>query len=175
MGCAIRCRGTSPLIRGNYIVDNGSGILCLDGARPIIEFNVITRCDDASDYGTVALRCENSSPIIGNNTITDNAARFAILCESSSADIKNNIISGNWGGIGCYDATPSLSYNNVWNNHLYGDYSGCESGEGSISADPLFVNPSQGDFRLRPESPCIAAGDPSDRSPSRPRVDIGAL
>jgi serine protease len=174
-GGAVRCQGTSPLIRGNYIVDNASGIICLEGARPVIEFNIITGCDDGSDFGTVALHCKNSSPIIRNNTISDNAARYAILCESSSAAIKNNIISGNWGGIGCYDATPSLSHNNVWNNNTYGDYSGCESGEGSISVDPLFMNPPQGDYRLRPESPCIAAGDPSDRSSSRPRVDIGAL
>jgi hypothetical protein len=32
-------------------------------------------------------------------------------------------------------------------------------GDGNIDADPLFVDPANGDFRLSPSSPCIDAGD----------------
>ncbi len=176
MYCAVRCQGTSPLIRGNRIIRNGAGIVCLEGARPIIEFNVIARCDDGSDFGTVGIRCENSSPIIRNNTISNSCARFAVFCDSAFALIKNNIISDNWGGIGCFNgAVPTLLYNNVWHNPTFGNYHGCEPGEGSISEDPLFMSPSTDDYRLSPGSPCIGAGDPADQSALRPGVDIGAL
>jgi spore coat protein CotH len=40
-------------------------------------------------------------------------------------------------------------------------------GEGNISADPLFVDPSAGDYRLTPLSPCIGA--------ARDGADMGAL
>ena len=35
-----------------------------------------------------------------------------------------------------------------------------EPGEGSISADPLFINPNSGDYNLSWGSPCIDSGDP---------------
>lgn len=176
MYCAIRCQGTSPLIQENRIIRNGAGIICLEGAQPVIEFNIITRCDDGSDYGTVGVWCDHTSPIIRNNTISTNCARHAVLCDSAFPLIKNNIISDNWGGIGCFNgAVPTLLYNDVWHNTTFGDYYDCEPGEGSISQDPLFVDPAADDYRLRSDSPCIAAGDPSDESPSRPRVDIGAI
>lgn len=175
--CAIRCQGTSPSICNNRIIRNGAGILCLEDAQPVIEFNIVARCDDGSEYGTVGVHCDHSSPIIRNNTISNNCARFGILCDSAFALITNNIISHNWGGIACFNgAAPILLYNDVWHNSTFGNYHGdCAPGDGSISRDPLFVNPAGDDYRLLPGSPCIGAGDPADRSPLRPRVDIGAL
>ncbi len=41
---------------------------------------------------------------------------------------------------------------------LYCDVAGGWEGEGNIDADPMFVDPGTGDFRLRPDSPCIDAG-----------------
>jgi len=51
----------------------------------------------------------------------------------------------------------TLRRNNVWGNGLrYGeDYSGIQPGESDISIDPEFVSPQEGDFRLRPTSPCL--------------------
>ena len=44
---------------------------------------------------------------------------------------------------------------------LFSDVEGGWSGDGSnnIDADPLFVDPDTGDYRLQPGSPCIDAGD----------------
>ena len=49
-------------------------------------------------------------------------------------------------------------------------------GEGNINVDPLFVDPNNGDFRLKPESPCIDTGStigPDDDLDGNPRpVDV---
>ena len=49
-------------------------------------------------------------------------------------------------------------------------------GEGNITADPLFVDPAKGDYRLSEQSPCIDAGDPkSPLDPDGTRADMGAF
>ncbi len=48
-------------------------------------------------------------------------------------------------------------------------------GEGNIDADPLFVDPDDGDFHLTADSPCIDAGNPeSPLDPDSTRADMGA-
>jgi hypothetical protein len=57
---------------------------------------------------------------------------------------------------------------------LYTDLSGAWTGTGNIQADPLFVDPAAGDYRLRAGSPCIDAGDPlSSPDPDGTRADMG--
>ncbi len=41
----------------------------------------------------------------------------------------------------------------------FSDVQGGFAGIGNIDADPLFVDPANGDYRLRPGSPCIDAAD----------------
>ena len=41
----------------------------------------------------------------------------------------------------------------------YSDVQSGWPGQGNIDADPLFVDPANGDLRLVPGSPCIDAGD----------------
>jgi hypothetical protein len=50
-------------------------------------------------------------------------------------------------------------------------------GPGNISADPLFVNPEQNDYRLLWGSPCIDSGDPNPQynDPDSSRSDMGAF
>jgi hypothetical protein len=43
-----------------------------------------------------------------------------------------------------------------------GQHSGWAQEAHGIVADPLFVNPSEGDFRLRPDSPAIDKGIPTE-------------
>jgi hypothetical protein len=67
-----------------------------------------------------------------------------------------------------------VSYNCLWAEG--GSPGDCEPGEGNLLVDPLFVNPSKGDFRLRADSPCRDAGnpDPAWNDVDWTRNDIGA-
>ena len=76
---------------------------------------------------------------------------------------------------------PLLDFNDVWNNPG-GDYVGVTPGVHDISADPLLVDPANGDYHLSNGSPCIDAGDPvnypatdfeGDPRPIGPAPDIG--
>ena len=53
-----------------------------------------------------------------------------------------------------------------------GDFRGVN---GNISSDPLFMDPENGDFRLRLDSPCIDAGNPDAiyDDPDGSRNDMG--
>ncbi len=59
------------------------------------------------------------------------------------------------------------------------DFSGLShswTGAGNIVADPLFMAPASGDYRLQTDSPCIDSGDPdSAQDPDGTRADMGVF
>ncbi|RLA79875.1 MAG: hypothetical protein DRG36_04210, partial [Deltaproteobacteria bacterium] len=158
--------------------------------------NIIARTDGTQlAYGHgIHLMTEGTASLkdikIINNVIND-ALKSGIYVESG-ADVtnitaKNNIIVNN-GEYGIYGNVLS-SYNDVWGNTAGNYGGGASAGEGDISADPLFADPANGDFHLRSEagrwngtawvndnetSPCIDAGDPSEKDPDGTRINMGA-
>ncbi len=89
--------------------------------------------------------------------------------------IYNNVITGyNYAGINVYNGTktpmPDIEYNDVYHNGTspcdtcyapagnYVNYPDQTNLNGNISADPLFVNPANGDYHLGTGSPCIDGG-----------------
>jgi len=83
------------------------------------------------------------------------------------AELNSSIIWGNR-DVDIFTANSfSISYSS-----LLGYY----PGTGNVLADPLFADPSSGDYRLLPGSPCVDAGDPnSPLDADGTRADIGAL
>jgi predicted outer membrane repeat protein len=127
--------------------------------------------------------------VITNCTLYNNSTRYsdngggAIYNLIATTLIANCILWGNSATVG-----PQV-YNNLSFDtsiiHCNIDQSGFEAGDGNIRQDPLWVDPSVGNFHLRAGSPCIdagtadAAGLPEFDFEGRPRavgpsVDMGA-
>ncbi|MBN2594015.1 MAG: hypothetical protein JXA81_10945 [Sedimentisphaerales bacterium] len=145
---------------------------------------------------------EGPGSILKNFIIKDSF--MGIFIADSSPAISNLTIVGNKYGIEAYaDSQPDISNCILWNN-TDGDLFGCRAmyscvergGEGDITADPLFVDPDNGDYHLRSErgrywprfdiwvldkvtSPCVDGGNPDadtldEPMPNAGRINIGA-
>jgi hypothetical protein len=147
-----------------------------EGRRSVLKNFVIRGC-----FTGVAIAASN--PTIHNATIVDNACGIAAFA-GAEPDISNSIFRYNTLSdvIGC--------------RTRYSCIQDAEAGESNIDVDPLFADPSNGDYHLRskggryrPEfgiwilddvtSPCIDAGDPSvyptdEPMPHGGRINMGA-
>ncbi len=187
----IQVSGGSPLVKNNLVTGFSQYGLYLYDCTAIVCGNRIQNNGDSGnaylDYGILSF---SSKPLISNNLITGNecgclisshfsdGAQFinntvvgnsieGLSCSSSNPVVKNNIVTGNPVGIIAEysNATPVLTYNNVWNNSS-SNYSAQNTGVinvgiGSLSVDPLFDSTSPGNYRLALTSPCRDAGDPA--------------
>ncbi len=148
----ISCAYTSSTIRHNVFYDNG-GIAC------------------------IGLRNGTSGTSVINNTFDRN--NRGIYTIALGATVINNIIT-NSVAYGVAVSDPVFKFdlfanNNIWNNHPnYAYYA--VVGAGDISADPMHIDPSDGDYRLLDNSPCLDAGypDPAYNDPDGTVSDIGA-
>ena len=123
---------------------------------------------------------QSSSPTVTNCTFSGNTAGFdgggMYNIQSSSPTVTNCTFTGNTAGFdggGLYNeefSSPTVTNCILWgdtNGEIGGDpanvnYSciqGGYAGTGNIDADPLFVAPGIGDFRLSSGSPAIDAGN----------------
>jgi hypothetical protein len=133
-----------------------------------------------SSGGAVYMSAVSTGSVLGN-TIDRTRAEgtgSAVLIATSNVAFMNNIISNTLGyGISASGSPPlEPRYNDVWNNSAAG-YSGCTPLEGSISADPLFADTVQADYRLTVHSPAIDAAYPSAgyNDPDGSRGDLGVF
>ena len=141
--------------------------------------NCIIAGNTAANNGGAICNFSGAAPNIINCTITGNTAEGVgggIYCDLASATVKNTILWGNRATaegdeVILNDPTSSISI-------AFSDVRGGEAGivnfgaiaayENNIDAAPRFVDAANGDFRLRPTSPCIDAGTADDV----PKADI---
>ncbi len=181
------------VLSGNTMHNNdaryGGGVFVAGGSPQM--WNNVFYSNQATIGG--GLYNVSGSPAIFNNTFYNNTATGnggGIYNSSGSPVISNTIVVSNTspvnytGGIYSAGGSPSLAYNNVWNNPG-GDYGGnASAGPGSLSINPRFVSESLPDLRINGASPCIDVGDPNttvdiDRyaapRPLQAGYDIGAF
>lgn len=174
---------TTALIEFNEVAHNhcavwGAGIRIRLADNVVVSHNLVH--DNTSNTGVSGIGLSEADEArIVNNTIDGNSAptQGAItIWYSQGAGVVNNIVSRNT-GIGVFSNPQNngeAAYNDVWNNTI--DYDGIAPGDGSISADPLFVGGEPFSYELTGDSPCIDAGDPnSPLDPDGSRADMGAF
>jgi hypothetical protein len=94
------------------------------------------------DLGGGLFNMENSNPVLTNCIMWGNTA--------ASAPEVHNI-----------NSAPTFSYCDIAGSGGSGSWDPLlgTDGTGNIDADPVFVNPAAGDYKLLPGSPCIDAGN----------------
>jgi serine protease len=184
----------TPTIRGNLIRGNtatglspcaaGGGLSLVNVSDALIVQNVVTGNAAGCGGGVFWLVPSGArGPLLVNNTIADNdsAQGSGIFADGFDAqtELINNIIVASAGQTAVFcgdfnDGNPPLfTFNDVWSpsGAAYGGICPDQTGlNGNLSVDPVFVDPTTGDYHLQPSSPAIDAGD--NLAPDLPATDV---
>ena len=179
----IYCSAASPMIIGcNIFANRGAGILLYDGSHPIISNCVVIMNAGAG--------IEIQPPKVGRDIIYNCPA-------ITNCTVFENLLYGISGGL------PTITNSVIWANSpeqiintmgtvTYSDVQSGWPGEGNIDADPLFADPSNGDYHLKSQagrwdpssqswmiddvtSPCIDAGDLTSSIGLEPSLNGGRI
>ncbi|AYQ33520.1 choice-of-anchor Q domain-containing protein [Runella sp. SP2] len=180
-GGGIRNVNGSPLfrnciIRNNFSNQNGGGVYAYDSSPVFI--NCVFVRNKASALGGAVfveggtysfVNCifyENSSTRLDAGGIVSNLSVTTVL-------LSNSILWGNFWGNQPASLSNQIDYSNVAPQVSHSIVQGGYTGTGNLSADPLFINPANGNFRLQQCSPAINAGDPATTSATVGSLDLG--
>jgi len=135
-----------------------------------VNYNVIYN----SAYGVVSNDATNRDWKVYNNTIVDiDYEGIHLYASAGGMEARNNIIYN----------SRFLLRNGIQSNNLFYQVPNAPSGNGSIEADPQFVNKEAGNYQLRTSSPAIDRGidvgltkdNLGNVVPAGNGVDIGAF
>jgi hypothetical protein len=175
------------IIKNNFAALGGAGIFSFLFSSPVITNCTISGNTSGGRGGGLYIEAY-SSPVITNSLITGNNAAYGgggiWNIYYASPTITNCVIAENIGeeeegAGGIYNEKNSYPYitnSIIWGNIppdepqmysddtstptvTYCDFQGGLSGEGNIDSDPVFANPTQGNYHLQKASPCIDAGN----------------
>lgn len=158
------------LVEKNFIHDcEDKGISIGQGSSAIIINNVISNCN----YG-IGAKDSNSYALVDHNTFYNNNVGVSAFEKTSgrggaTLDVINTIIANSIDAPYSFDSHSQINFSYSLSN--------TESlpGDSNITADPLFTNPQQNDFRIMAGSPAIDRGNPgSPFDPDGSRTNIGA-
>ncbi|MGA1844630.1 MAG: choice-of-anchor Q domain-containing protein, partial [bacterium] len=161
----IFCHTSSPAItnctiRGNIAETGYGGGMRINSASPTLINCVIADNHAIGENGRAGGICLSSaSPLITHCTIGMNSAAggggIYSSNEFSAPSITSSIL---WGDsaeeLVLNGSIPTITYSDIGQS----EYTDPESH--TINQDPLFMNPTGGNFRLQEGSPCIDAGKP---------------
>jgi K319-like protein/copper-binding protein NosD len=186
----------SATVRGNVISRNvisgsigcghGGAIAIANNLQGVIVDNVIVgnKACTAAAVEWIGFGSTGSTAFV-NNTVTDNDGSFgAPAVYAWGVDgrnaIENNVITSRSGPALRCNNTVTMSPAVLVSNDIFradlpsSSYDGTcpdQTGlNGNISADPLFLDPANGDYRVSMNSPVIDAGN--DAAPQLPTVDF---
>ena len=155
----------SPTIAGNVITENwgeyGDSAVCVHGGSPLIVGNLIAG-NSGEEPGAGVGSWFGAQPVIAFTTIAGN--RYpAIHCDEESTATASSCIL--WDNRRSEEDDISLPESA---SVTYSCVEGGAPGQGNISADPRFVDPEGGNYRLQAGSPPIDAAEAS----GAPEVDL---
>lgn len=167
------------VIQANTIRDNGMNYAPNWGNAAIslstCDSTLITRNIAYRNTGYGIISSGEGRGSVSNNTLLPQVGH-AIRARNGKFLFYNNIVVGSpeYAVDQSWYSTITADYNCTYDNQT--DYLHAVPGPGSVFANPMFVNPAAGDFRLAAGSPCIDAGhpDPQYNDPDGSRNDIGA-
>jgi parallel beta-helix repeat protein len=157
------------IITGNTAYQDGGGIKCW-GSTPTLINCTIAGNSAGRDGGGIYSGLSSSRPIITQCTIIDNSADGrggGLYCDDSYSLIIGSILYGNSADEGNQISATRhsilrISYSNIQGGQsdVYPAYCTLNWGDGNIDADPCFIDPENGDYRLAASSCCIDAAAP---------------
>ena len=163
-GFTLRGGATQTHVSYDDPVDKIGGGVCMRDAEAGTEVrNCVIRDCRAYDGGGSHSGSLRNCLVIGNSAQNGGGAYRSAVCGST---FSRNSAGVDGGGLFYCDATNTISYGNTGlmsGNYKMGSFAySCTSplsaGEGNVSADPLFADAANGDFRLLAASPCRDVG-----------------
>ena len=159
---------TGNVIRRNSAEAMAGGVVLHGGAEILFAHNVVVDNTLVSSDGVGGVAAGGGTLLF--NTIAGNVSSRASGV-AVAGSLKGNVITGPRGTpvVDCADPSHWTFEDNLVYSGDALPSPGCD--DHSLSADPRFVNPAAGDYRLGKESPAVDAGGATP--PRLPAVDAG--